>query len=227
MLEDLMDQVARGVRRAARAGFDEVHVVADHGFLLLDQVADHGKARLPQAEWLKKSPRYAVGRNLPSTEHLRFPIPGSADLVGWFPHGIVCFKALGQYNYVHGGPALQEVIIPHLTVRVSPLSLPVRVEIEADDETRVAFFKVTLKPVPQGLVSREREVRLALERADGDVIRDSTEIIGVEEPVVKNLKVYPQDNVVFGETLYIAVYDVRTHERLARHPIRFLVSLEL
>jgi len=234
MLDDLVDQVARGVSRAARAGFDEVHVVTDHGFLLLNRVADHSKAELGQGAlspelaegWLKKSPRYVVGRELPSTEHLHFPIPGSEDLVGWFPHSTICFKALGQYNYVHGGPALQEVIIPHLTVRASPLSLPVGVEIEADDETHVAFFKVALKPILQGLVSREREVRLALERADGDVIRDSTEIVAVQEPIVKNLKVYPQDNVAYGETLYIAVYDARTHERLARRAIRFLVSLD-
>ena len=227
MLDDLVEQVARGVRLAATAGFEEVHVVSDHGFLLLGRVADHGKAELPQDEWLKKSPRYAVGRDLPSTEHLRFPIPGSDDLLGCFPHGIICFKALGQYNFVHGGPALQEVIIPHLTVRPSLLSLPVGVEIEADDETHVAFFRVTLKPVPQGLVSLEREVRLALEREDGSVIRDSTEIIGVENPIDKNLKVYPQDKVALGETLHITVYDARTQERLARHTIRFLVSSEL
>ncbi len=227
MLDDLVDQLARGVRRAARSGFEEIHIVADHGFLLLDRVADHGKAELSQGEWLKKSPRYAVGRDLPSTEHLRFPIPNSDDLLGCFPHGTTCFKALGQYNYVHGGPALQEILIPHLSVRASLLSLPVGIEIQADDETRVAFFKVTLRPVSQGLMSREREVRLALERGDESLIRDSTEIIGVEEPITKNLKIYPQDNVAFGETLYITVYDARTHERLARRAIRFLVSLEL
>jgi len=227
MLDDLVEQVARGVRLAATTGFEEVHVVSDHGFLLLGRVADHGKAELPQDEWLKKSPRYAVGRDLPSTEHLRFPIPGSDDLLGCFPHGIICFKALGQYNFVHGGPALQEVVIPHVTVRPSLLSLPVGIEIEADDETHVAFFRVTLKPVLRGLVSLEREVRLALEREDGSVIRDSTEIIGVEDPIVKNLKVYPQDKVALGEALHITVYDARTQERLARHAIRFLVSSEL
>jgi len=59
------------------------------------------------------------------------------------------------------------------------------------------------------------------------VIRDSTEIIGVEDPIVKNLKVYPQDKVALGEALHITVYDARTQERLARHAIRFLVSSEL
>lgn len=226
MLDDLVDQVARGVSRAARAGFDEIHVATDHGFLLLDRVADHGKAELGQNVWLKKSPRYVIGRGLPPTEHLHFAIPGSEDLSGWFPHSTICFKALGQYNYVHGGPILQEVIIPYLTVRSSPLSQPIGVEIEADDETHVAFFKVALQPVPQGLVSQEREVRLALERADGNVIRESTEIVAVQEPVVKNLKVKLQDNVAFGETLRITVYDARTNERLARHAIRFLVSLD-
>jgi hypothetical protein len=227
MLEELVKQVVQGIRRVAQIGFDEVHVVSDHGFLLLDRVDDHGKAKLPGSAWLKKSPRYAVGCDPLASEHLHFSIPYSAHLAGCFPHGVVCFQAWGQYNYVHGGPALQEVIVPHLTVQISPLSRPVGVEIEADAETRVAFFKVTLKPIPQRLVSQEREVRLALERADGTTIRDSTEIIAVQEPVVKNLKVYPQDNVAFGDTLHITVYDARTNEHLARHAIRFLVSLEL
>jgi serine/threonine protein kinase len=227
VLDDLVERVARGVRRAAQAGFGEIHVVGDHGFLLFDRVADHGKVELAQGEWLKKGPRYAISRQAEAVGHLRFPIPGSKELVGCFPHGIVCFKAWGQYNYVHGGPALQEVIVPHLTVRSSPLSLPVGVEIEADTETRVAFFKVTLRPVPRGLLSMEREVRLALERQGGDLIRDSVEVVGLKEPVVKNLKVYPQDNVPYGETLHITAYDAQTGERLARHAIRFVVSLDL
>lgn len=227
MVEELVHQIARGVRKAIKAGFAEIHVITDHGFLLFDQVADHGKAELPAQEWLKKSSRYAIGRTLLPTEHLHFPLPGSSDLVGWFPHGTICFKSLGQYNYVHGGPALQEVIIPHLTVRTSVLSTPVGVVIEADAEARNAVFKVSLKPVQQGLVSQEREVRLVLEGADGREIRTSTEIINLEQPVVKNFKITPGDQVTFGETLAINVYDARTKERLDRRTLRFLVSLDL
>jgi hypothetical protein len=227
MLADLVNQIARGVRKAIKAGFDEIHIATDHGFLLLDRVAAHGKAELPSHDWLKKSSRYAIGRDLPSTEHLTLPIPGSQDLAACFPHGVVCFKSPGQYNYVHGGPSLQEVIIPHLTVRTSAFSMPVNVEIQADAETRVAFFKVTLKPVKVGLMSREREIRLVLERADGSVIRESDELIGVEEPVMKNLQVKPTDKVAYDDTLYVTVYDTGTRERLDRHAIRFLVSLDL
>jgi hypothetical protein len=226
MLDDLVNQVARGVRQVMQSGF-EAHVVADHGFLLLGQIADHGKTELAQNDWLKKSPRYAIHRGPKAGEHVILAIPGSKNLIGVFPHGIVCFKAWGQYNYVHGGVSLQEVVVPHLTVRSSQLSIPVGIEIEADSETHVAFFKVTLKPVLQGLLSQEREVRLALERGDGTLIRDSVEIVGVQEPVVKNLKVYPNDNVSFGDTLHITVYDAQTQEHLARHPIGFQVSLEL
>ncbi|MCA9945424.1 MAG: hypothetical protein KC449_18200, partial [Anaerolineales bacterium] len=82
-------------------------------------------------------------------------------------------------------------------------------------------------PVPQALISLEREVRLALERADGTVIHEATEIIGMDNPVVKNLKIKPSDNIPYGETIAISVYDGRTQARLAQHNIRVLVSLEL
>lgn len=227
MLKDLIDQLGRGVRRAINAGFGALHMAADHGFLLLDRVADHGKAELAQPELLKKSPRYALGRDLPESEYLRFPVDGSDDLFAWYPHGVICFKAHGQYNYVHGGPSLQEAIVPAIRVRASELGTPVGVTIEANTETRIAFFKVTLQPAPQGLVPQEREIRLALEREDGALLRDSTEVISPGNPIVKNLKVYPGDDVAFGETLYITVYDARTKEQLDRHAIRYQVTVEL
>ena len=107
------------------------------------------------------------------------------------------------------------------------MSQPVGVEIEADEETRVAFFKITLKPVPQMLVSREREVRLTLENAAGNALHESQEVIGITGEIVKNMKVYPKDNIAFGDMVYVAVYDARTGEQLDRHAIRFLVSLDL
>lgn len=227
ILDTLVDQLVRGAQKALRSGFTAVHIVSDHGFLLLDKVTDHGKAELPKQNWLKKRVRYAIGKNLPATEHLQFSIPGSENLIGWFPHSVVCFKAFGQYNYVHGGPSLQEVIIPHLTIRSSQMGQPVGVAIDCADETRTAIFKVNLQPVPQALISLEREVRLALERADGTVIHEATEIIGMDNPVVKNLKIKPSDNIPYGETITVSVYDVRTQARLAQHNIRVLVSLEL
>lgn len=194
---------------------------------MLDEVIDHGKAELPKHDWLKKRPRYAIGQNLPATEHLQFSIPGSENLTSWFPHSVICFKAFGQYNYVHGGPSLQEVIIPHLTIRSSQMGRPVGIAIDCTEETRTAIFKVTLQPVPQALISLEREVRLTLERADGTIIYEATEIIGMDNPVVKNLKIKPSDNIPYGETITVAVYDARTQARLAQHNIRILVSLEL
>lgn len=227
VLDVLVDKVGRGIRQVLRSGFSSAHVVADHGFLLLNKIADHGKAELPKLDWLVKRPRYAIGEELPATEHLRFSIPSSENLNGWFPHSVICFKAFGKYNYVHGGPSLQEVIIPHLTVRPSQLARPVGVSIDCVDETHTAIIKVTLQPLPQALISLEREVRLALEKADGTVISESTEIISVDNPVVKNLMVKPSDNVPFGAIVTVAVYDARTQETLAQHSIRFSVSLDL
>ncbi len=227
MLDALLDRVSQGIKYALRAGFTAVHVTADHGFLLLDQVAEHGKAVLPDVEWLKKSARYALTRERVTAEHLSFPVANSKDLRAWYPHGTICFKTPGRYNYVHGGPSLQETVVPHLVVRASALGVPVGVEIQAHDETRIAIFKVTLEPVLKGLVSEGREIRMALEREGGQAIHESIEYIAPGQAVVKNLRITPRDNVASGEMLYITVYDAQTQERLDRHPIRIHVTPEL
>jgi hypothetical protein len=214
------------VRQAIGAGFNTVHLAADHGFLLLEEVAEHGKASLPVGEWLKKSARYALTREPDATDHLRFPVAGGEELFAWYPHGAVCFKTPGAYNYVHGGPSLQEILLPHIEVRTSPMGTPVGVEIEADDEAHSAIFKIRLAPLSQGLISEEREIRLALEHEAGAALHTTEMTLEPGEPVVKSLRVTARDDVASGETLYITVYDAETAERLARHAIRFLVSLD-
>lgn len=225
---DLIGKIAQGIRKALDSGFESVHVVTDHGFILLGHVAESGKIQTITDKALKVAHRYLIGRDLPQQEGvLRYLIPASQDLIGWFPPGIACFKAAGSYNYAHGGITLQEVIIPHLQIQQDQTSVPVGVRILVADRIYSGVFKITLEPVPKGFFVKEREVKVILERTAGEIIREIQEIVNVSEAVTKNIKLTLDDNIGFGETLLLVLQDAKSGEELDKKSIEIHVDLEL
>jgi len=145
-------------------GISEVHVVADHGFLLLEEIGEHEKASVRSVPALVVHERYLLGRGLGKTEQVSFPVPGGGDLIAWYPLGIGCFKTPGPYNYAHGGLSLQELVIPHLTITQQAVGRPVGVA--ADLPARITGqFKVVLEPVVASTTDQPRQVTLSLEAA--------------------------------------------------------------
>jgi hypothetical protein len=160
----LLQNVKRGIHKLLGLGISEVHVVADHGFLLLEEIGEHEKASAKSVPALALHERYLLGRGLGKTEQVAFPVPGGDDLIAWYPLGIGCFKTPGPYNYVHGGLSLQELVIPHLTITQQSVGRPVGVRAELP--TRITGqFKVVLEPVVTSTTDQPRQVTLALEAA--------------------------------------------------------------
>ena len=160
----LLGNVKRGIHKLLGLGISEVHVVADHGFLLLEEIGEHEKASVRTVPALAVHERYLLGRGLGKTEQVAFPVPGSDDLIAWYPLGIGCFKTPGPYNYVHGGLSLQELVIPHLTITQQAVGRPVGVRAELPARI-TGQFKVVLEPVVTSTTDQPRQVTLALEAA--------------------------------------------------------------
>jgi serine/threonine protein kinase len=225
---DLIGKVAQGIRKALDSGFESVHVVTDHGFILLGHVTESGKIQTNIDNALKIGHRYLIGRGpLEQEGVLRFSITGSQDLIGWFPPGTACFKSAGSYNYAHGGITLQEVIIPHLQIQKDKTSVPVGVRVLVADKVYSGVFKITLEPLPKGFFVKDREVWVILQRTSGDVIREMQEIVNVGEAVTKNIKLTINDNISFGETLFLVVRDANSGEELDKKSVEIHVDLEL
>ena len=53
--EDTLSSVRRAIRKLASAGVEHIHVVTDHGFFLLDEVADHDLIRCSPGRALQES----------------------------------------------------------------------------------------------------------------------------------------------------------------------------
>jgi hypothetical protein len=162
--EPLVRSVKQGVHKLLELGVETIHVVTDHGFLLLQEVAEHDKVTVRHVSATARKSRYLVGTQLGSTEQLEFPVPCSDGLEAWFPCGIGCFRTPGQYNYVHGGLSLQELVVPQLAVRQRQLGRPVGVRVELPDVIRQGQIKLTLEPIAETLVDQPRRVSLALEK---------------------------------------------------------------
>jgi hypothetical protein len=108
--------LARAIQLLHDAGIGEVHLVTDHGFLLLptDAVDALGHPPLLPAHALRKDFRWAALKpDAPVSDVLRLPLPlaPTAITIG-LPWGARTFTAAEPY--LHGGLSLQECVIPHL-----------------------------------------------------------------------------------------------------------------
>ncbi|MBN1936000.1 MAG: PglZ domain-containing protein [Anaerolineae bacterium] len=211
----LLRSVKRGVHKLLELGVGQVHVVADHGFLLLDQVQEHEKASVRSVPALAKKSRYVVGRDLGHTDQLRFVVPGSDGLIAWFPRGVGCFRTPGAYNYVHGGLSLQEVVVPHLVVTQQALGRPVGVRADLPGEIVNAQFKIRLEPVADSLLGQPRQVTLNLEKMGERVTPPLSCVVGPDGPVTLDVLLPLGCGLAPGDAVRWVLRDAATEEVLA------------
>ena len=140
-------RIARLVRKLHRWGYEAVHVVTDHGFILLEE------SKLPDEvacdkDWCHvRKERFAL---VPATADIplaSFPATWDPSVCVAVPPGLAFFKA--EKSFSHGGAALQELVIPHLLSKTRSLGekrIGVEVVLPSDELTQ-ASVKVVLRPV--------------------------------------------------------------------------------
>lgn len=241
LAEQFVGNLKRAVELLHAAGIGTVHVVTDHGFLLLpaEEVDALGAPQVLPDQALYKDVRWAALKpDAPVTEVIRLPLPlAPKDVLLGLPRGVrTLVKAPA---YLHGGLCLQECVIPHL---VSHLSLPqARVGVEVKVSTsRLAggTVPVILRPVLGESATltagvQPVTVRLWVETAPegGRVPAQATEPVEVEvRPDVEELRpaVYLKEGLGFaaGQALILRADDSETGESLAKVPLTLLVDWE-
>jgi len=150
-VETELGRLARVIRNLHRWGYAEVHLVTDHGFVLL------GEEYLPppvsiNREWcLVYKERFAI---VPATADLPLktkPFAWDARVRVALPPGLAYFKA--EKSFSHGGATLQELVIPHLVSRQQSKQQKVGVEIlvaGAGLNLTSAAVKVVVRPLAMG-----------------------------------------------------------------------------
>jgi PglZ domain len=123
VMDTVIDNIARAIRKLTAAGVQHAVVTADHGHLFFPSDRDESmRTNSPGGDQVELHRRCWIGRG-GTTPPGCVRVSASAlgyvsDLEFVFPAGSGVFRAGGDLAYHHGGPSLQELIVPVLTVRL-------------------------------------------------------------------------------------------------------------
>lgn len=212
----LLQAVEKGIHKLLSLGVNQIHVVTDHGFLLLDDVGEHEKVSVRDASALATKSRYVVGKHLGHTDQLRFPVPGSTNLEAWYPRGIGCFRTPGPYNYVHGGLSLQELVVPHLKITQRVIGRPIDIRVELPDIIHNAQFKITLEPVAADMFDQSRQVTLTLEKEGKAIVPPLSHVVKPTEAIIVDFLLPMGCGLEPGDQVQWTLRDAITDEVLVK-----------
>lgn len=153
VMDTVIDNLARAIRKLAAAGIEHAVVSADHGHLFFANDRDESmRTDAPGGQTVDLHRRCWIGRGgatPPGCVRVSASALGyDSDLELVFPVTASVFKAGGDLAFHHGGPTLQELVIPVLSVRtqvrepVRPSTEPIEASGLPDAVTN-RFFSVT------------------------------------------------------------------------------------
>jgi hypothetical protein len=123
VMDTVIDNLARAIRKLAAAGIEHCVLTADHGHLFFPSDRDESmRIDSPAGNEIDLHRRCWIGRGgaTPAgcVRVTAAALGYDSDLDFVFPLGCGVFKAGGDLAFHHGGPSLQEMVIPVVTVRM-------------------------------------------------------------------------------------------------------------
>lgn len=122
IMDTVIENLGRAVRKLASVGIERAVITADHGHLYSSEDRDESmRIDAPGGETVDLHRRCWIGRGgATPASCVRVParsLGNDTDLDFVFPVGIGVFRAGGDLAFHHGGPSLQEMVVPVITVR--------------------------------------------------------------------------------------------------------------
>lgn len=121
VMDTVIDNLARAIRKLAGMGVENAVVSADHGHLFGQERDESMRTDKPGGKEVDLHRRCWVGRGGATPAGcIRVPATSlgyDSDLDFIFPSASGVFKAGGDLAFHHGGPSLQELVIPVLSIR--------------------------------------------------------------------------------------------------------------
>lgn len=128
VMDTVIDNLARAIRKLAAAGIEHAVLTADHGHLFASDRDESMRTDDPRGDTIELHRRCWIGRGgatPPGCIRVAASALGYAsDLEFVFPTGGGVLKAGGDLAFHHGGPSLQELIVPVVTVRTKRTDAP-------------------------------------------------------------------------------------------------------
>lgn len=180
-----VEELIKVIKKLANANVNNMLVTADHGFIYqherLDD-SDYAADPVGRGDALAYNRRYVLGRDLRPTSSFRLFKAGQVGLSGemdiLIPKSINRLRVSGAGSrYVHGGAALQEVVVPLIRINKKRKTDVGQVEVDilrsATTTITTAQHTVTLyqtHPVTEKL--KPRVLRIGIYTAAGVLISD-------------------------------------------------------
>lgn len=185
-----LDELVLIVKKLANANANNILVTADHGFIYQHRAleeSDFAGQEPSGADLRVRNRRYVLGTGLDATSSFRHFAAGAVGLAGdtelLLPKSINRLRVRGAGSrYVHGGAALQEVVVPVIRInkkRQSDISL-VHVDILGGASSIISTGQLSVTLYQAGPVTdkvQPRTLRAGIYTAGGDLISDEHELV--------------------------------------------------
>jgi len=220
-LGEYVNGLIKAIKRLLNSGVEEIHVVSDHGFIIIEDVIDADKIPLDKAaSLLYAGHRCLVGKSIPNNLGKVFNLPNSDGLKFCVPQGAGIFKKQGRNEFLHGGISLQEILIPHIMVTMRKLQPKYGAKLQAPEAVHNLIFEVEiLRAIPGEEIMfgspRYLEVRGFL--GSDEIIRQTGPdyVINDENEFLKTrIRIGAGVKFKYGDTLKIEIRDADTGEHL-------------
>jgi hypothetical protein len=154
-MNEILGDLATAIQRLARVGIEDAVLSADHGHLFALERDESMRTDAPGGKTVELHRRCWIGRG-GSTPPGCIRVPASAlgyvsDLEFVFPTGCGVFRSGGDLAFHHGGPSLQELVVPAITVRT-----------KAREASQPSAGPVVSSGLPDAITNRIFSVVLAL-----------------------------------------------------------------
>lgn len=122
IMDTIIGNLARAVRKLARTGVEHFVITADHGHQFSIRKEEDMLMDKPGGDTVDQHRRCWAGHG-GHTPSAAIRVSGAelgydTDLDFIFPKGLAVFRAGGDLAFHHGGPSLQEMIVPVVTLRI-------------------------------------------------------------------------------------------------------------
>lgn len=216
-----LNGITKGIKKLLKAGFKEVHIISDHGFLTFKDPEFNFKIE-EKPGFIRDSRRFACGENIAAGNLVQFNIPNMKKGL-YFPRSIYYFK---HDSFLHGGISIQETIIPYIRI-TNKKEIVKKVDIQVEMEKGVSnrIFEIKLKPKRTEIEMNSRTIDIAAFYKEELISsRPAIEIESKEESVM--VRILPTKNIPQGGKIKIIIKDQETKETLFEKEVDALVPFE-
>jgi uncharacterized protein (TIGR02687 family) len=188
-VETALDELVDLIKKLANANVTNMLVTADHGFIYQHRALDESDFAVVDVagddiQHLER--RFVIGRGLQESPSLKKFLPDQLGLTGDFevliPKSINRLRLKGAGSrYVHGGAALQEVVVPviHVNKKRSSDIDQVKVSVIRGTSSIISTGQLSVSLFQEQPVSTKRQprrLRVGLYTADDTLISDQHEL---------------------------------------------------